>query len=75
MTYLVPDNATQAPFLAGTQEGCPDARSVSDDDVCAWCAELKYCPGEMSLCRIGWPGQTDADGYMQNCPELHLILL
>lgn len=52
-------------------------RSVSDDDLCAWCTHLCYRPGELSLCRQAvadgiWPSRCNADGYAQFCPQLHL---
>ncbi len=33
-------------------EALPGCRSISDDDLCAWCTRLLYRPGEISLCRL-----------------------
>ncbi|EAA7899952.1 hypothetical protein QW41_02545 [Salmonella enterica] len=45
------------PFALRSLPGC---RSISDDDLCAWCTHLLYRPGELSLCRLSladghWP--------------------
>lgn len=49
----------------------PLSRSISDDDLCADCHWLAYCPGQNSLCMrhdgSTWPGTTDADGYVVAC--------
>ncbi|HHT3491793.1 TPA: hypothetical protein ACTYMW_004375 [Enterobacter hormaechei] len=37
------------PVSLQNQSGC---RSISDDDLCAWCRHLCYRPGELSLCRL-----------------------
>ena len=46
-------------------------RSVSDDDLCAWCCGLLYMPGEASLCQLHdgpqWPGTSSPDGYVICC--------
>lgn len=48
-------------------------RSISDDDLCAWCGHLDYQPGDVSLCRRHsanhWPGSQDDNGYFEACPE------
>ncbi|AYD42588.1 hypothetical protein DXZ79_01780 [Yersinia rochesterensis] len=56
----------------------PRCRSISDDDICAWCSNLYYRPSETSLCRLmsednDWPAYFDADGYAQSCTQLQLI--
>lgn len=56
----------------------PRCRSISDDDICAWCSHLHYRPGETSLCQLmfednDWPACFDANGYAQSCPQLQLI--
>ncbi|WON77408.1 hypothetical protein [Serratia sp. UGAL515B_01] len=74
----VPADAQQAtpyPLPLDNQSGC---RSISDDDLCAWCRHLYYRPGEVSLCQFveeegDWPACFDADGYAQSCTELRLI--
>lgn len=48
--------------------------SISDDDLCATCANLDYEPGSESRCRVAerlgrWPATFDADGYAQTCPD------
>ena len=47
--------------------------SISDDDLCAGCRRLDYCPGEISFCSAqvtgGWPCMWDADGYSASCEE------
>ena len=47
------------------------SRSISDDDVCAWCRHLWYNPGALSVCQRHdegrWPGVEDEDGYFQHC--------
>ncbi len=56
-------------------ERAPDlmklTRSVSDDDMCANCANCVYRPGQMSKCikadDKSWPGVQDADGYIKTC--------
>lgn len=40
---------------------------ISDDDLCADCKFLQYCPGEKSLCELNWPGETDEDLYYVDC--------
>lgn len=44
-------------------------KSISDDDLCAGCANCHYQPGESSGCGKGWPGREDEDGYVQECAE------
>ena len=48
-------------------------RSVSDDDLCAFCRYLWYSPGHDSVCQNHtaghWPGLEDANGYFQTCPR------
>ncbi|MBC3252474.1 hypothetical protein FD644_18390 [Serratia fonticola] len=76
--WASPANARQAiphPVLLDNTPGC---RSISDDDLCAWCSNLCYRPGEVNLCRQAgedgnWPASMDVDGYTQSCTELHLI--
>lgn len=73
----IPDGVipvTPYPFPLTGEPGC---RSISDDDLCAWCSHLLYRPGELSLCRVFlteglWPSRCDEDGYAQSCPSLHL---
>ncbi|QTF30096.1 hypothetical protein [Escherichia coli] len=64
---------TPYPFALLNLPGC---RSISDDDLCAWCSHLLYHPGELSLCRLSladghWPSHFDEDGYAQSCQSLH----
>ncbi len=68
------DQVPSHPFALLNLQGC---RSVSDDDLCAWCAHLLYRPGEFSLCRVSladgiWPSHCDENGYAQSCPSLRL---
>ncbi|HCD7254820.1 TPA: hypothetical protein ACKE1S_003855 [Citrobacter farmeri] len=73
----MPDGVIQVtsyPFSLNDQTGC---RSISDDDLRAWCTHLLYRPGELSLCRLSltedrWPSHCDEDGYAQSCPSLRL---
>ncbi|WP_407365463.1 hypothetical protein ACHOYE_02495 [Enterobacter ludwigii] len=72
----IPDGVIQVspyPFPLIGQTGC---RSISDDDLCAWCSHLLYRPGALSLCSLSipeghWPSRCDEDGYAQSCPSLH----
>lgn len=41
--------------------------SISDDDLCATCAHCVYLPGEISQCKLDWPGLRDRDQYVQVC--------
>ncbi|EOZ3813724.1 hypothetical protein [Citrobacter youngae] len=73
----IPADACQTRVYPDALEHQPGCRSISDDDLCAWCTHLCYRPGEQSLCRLTtadgiWPSRCDADGYAQSCPELHL---
>lgn len=73
----IPDGSHQVtpyPFVLLNLPGC---RSISDDDLCAWCTHLLYRPEELSLCRLSlpeghWPSRCDEDGYAQSCPSLLL---
>ena len=40
---------------------------ISDDDLCANCSNLLYCPGDLSSCTFGFPGEFDEDGYCVDC--------
>ncbi|EHR9374939.1 hypothetical protein ACRG2M_005247 [Escherichia coli] len=40
------------PESSDAPEALPGGRSISDDDLCAWCTRLLYRPGELSLCRL-----------------------
>lgn len=73
----VPANTDQAAVWPVSLQNQPGSRSISDDDLCAWCRHLCYRPGERSLCRLSvadgiWPSRCDADGYAQSCPQLRL---
>lgn len=73
----LPDNARQATLYPTALENNPCSRSISDDDLCAWCSHLLYRPGERSLCSLSlpeghWPSRCDEDGYSQSCPSLRL---
>ncbi|ELP5683671.1 hypothetical protein QTT33_002646 [Salmonella enterica] len=73
----VPADTRQTRIYLVSLEKQPGCRSVSDDDLCAWCPHLLYRPGELSLCQWAdadgvWPSQCDVDGYAQSCPQLHL---
>jgi hypothetical protein len=74
----VPADARQADWHPLPLDNHPGSRSISDDDICAWCNHLCYRPGEVSLCRLAeeeghWPACVDIDGYAQSCTELRLI--
>ncbi|UAN41002.1 hypothetical protein KGP24_00430 [Enterobacter sp. JBIWA008] len=71
----LPDNTHQATLYPTTLENTPGSRSISDDDLCAWCSYFLYRPGELSLCSLSitegnWPSRCDEDGYAQSCPSL-----
>ena len=73
----VTDDARQADVYPLSLNEAPGCRSISDDDLCAWCTHLLYRPGELSLCRLSlpeghWPSRCDEDGYAQSCPSLLL---
>ncbi|MGI1273444.1 hypothetical protein [Enterobacter kobei] len=75
----LPDNTHQATLYLTALENNPGCRSISDDDLCAWCSHLLYRPGEHSLCSLSlpegyWPSRSDEDGYAQSCPSLRLNL-
>ena len=75
----LPDNARQPPSYPHSLENNPCCRSISDDDLCAWCSHLLYRPGELSLCSLSitegnWPSLCNEDGYAQSCPSLRLNL-
>lgn len=44
-------------------------KSISDDDLCSNCRQCDYQTGEMSGCKLGWPGHEDPDGYVQECAK------
>jgi hypothetical protein len=76
MTHI-PDGVMQVTPYPFPLQSLPGCRSVSDDDLCAWCMQLLYRPGEHSLCRLStddghWPSRCDEDGYVQSCPSLRL---
>ncbi|EBY2224711.1 DNA repair protein RadC [Salmonella enterica subsp. enterica serovar Arechavaleta] len=48
----VPADVRQTGIYPVSLENQPGCRSVSDDDLCAWCSRLCYRPGELSLCRL-----------------------
>ena len=48
----VPEGVIQVPESPDAPEALPGCRSISDDDLCAWCTRLLYRPGEISLCRL-----------------------
>lgn len=73
----LPDNAHQGTLYPTALENTPCSRSISDDDLCAWCSHLLYRPGERSLCSLSisegsWPSRFDEGGYAQSCPSLRL---
>ncbi|MEI9745633.1 hypothetical protein [Enterobacter ludwigii] len=75
----VPDDARQADVYPLSLNEVPGCRSLSDDDLCAWCTHLLYRPGELSLCQLSladsiWPACCDENGYEQSCPSLQLSL-
>ena len=49
---FVPANTRQMAVWPVHLENQPGCRSISDDDLCAWCRHLCYRPGELSLCRL-----------------------
>ncbi len=70
----IPEGVIQVPESPGAPEALPECRSISDDDLCAWCTRLLYRPGEISLCRLStgngiWPSVCDRNGYAYGCPE------
>lgn len=42
-------------------------QSISDDDLCSECLHCTYRPGELSECKLGWPGDFHADDYIRVC--------
>ncbi|EMW2203078.1 hypothetical protein AAEQ26_004370 [Enterobacter hormaechei] len=73
----VPDDARQAEVYPLSLNEVPGCRTLSDDDICAWCTHLLYRPGELSLCQLSladsiWPACRDENGYAQSCPSLLL---
>lgn len=51
--------------------GC--AKIIDDDDLCSDCKHCEYRPGELSGCKLAWPGQEDADGYVKECVNFDKI--
>ncbi|WP_202307213.1 hypothetical protein [Dryocola clanedunensis] len=55
-------------------DSSPYSRSISDDDLCAWCQHLAYRPGDESLCALQseghWPASVDENGYAQRCLDV-----
>ncbi len=50
----------------------PAALSISDDDLCATCTHLAYCPGDNSVCKLAinqsqWPAKFNDDNYSISC--------
>lgn len=75
----VTDDARQADVYPLSLNEAPGCRSISDDDLCAWCTHLLYRPGELSLCQLSladsiWPACCDENGDAQSCPSLLLNL-
>lgn len=75
----IPVDARQATPHPVPLDHAPGSRSISDDDLCAWCSHLCYRPGERSLCQLidgegNWPACFDMDGYAQSCTKLRLII-
>lgn len=64
-------NVSPVSFRSPPAELLIYARTISDDDLCAWCCHLWYQPGEESVCEHHagphWPGTQDEDGYIQRC--------
>ncbi len=75
----IPADACQAAVWPVSLQNQPGCRTISDDDLCAWCMHLCYRPGERSLCRFAadgvWPSRCNADGYAQSCHQLLLNAL
>lgn len=77
---VLPENTHKAGVYPGSLSDTVFCRSISDDDLCAWCAYLCYRPGELSLYRLAdvggvWPCLSDIDGYAHSCPRLCLLLM
>lgn len=56
----------------------PETLSISDDDLCATCENLAYCPGDNSLCKLAidepkWPATFNDDNYAISCDEYREI--
>ncbi|OYO91338.1 hypothetical protein FR992_25560 [Serratia marcescens] len=65
----IPANAHQAEIWPVSLQNQPGSRSISDDELCAWCRSLCYRPGELSLCRL-----SVADGNHAECSAImHII--
>ena len=47
--------------------------SISDDDLCSSCARCSYNSGELCSCSLGFPGNTDQDGYVVHCDDFEEI--
>ncbi|QJW56508.1 hypothetical protein HL670_03404 [Serratia plymuthica] len=76
MRLHVPANARQAVVWPVPLENHAACRSVSDDDLRAWCTHLCYRPGEVSLCRLSltdgiWSSHYDENGYAHHRLTLH----
>lgn len=46
-----------------------NVKSISDDDLCSGCAYCIYNPGELSGCKLDWPGLERDDGYVISCKQ------
>ncbi|WP_447879969.1 hypothetical protein [Serratia fonticola] len=77
--WPIPNDAQQATLHPEPLDNEHGSRSISDDDLCAWCSHLCYRPGEVSPCLFveeegDWPARFNADGYTQSCTKLRLII-
>jgi hypothetical protein len=62
MQTKTPTQVRRISFSAGV-------KSISDDDLCSDCSKCNYQPGALSRCAASWPGQEDADGYVEHCGD------
>ena len=51
---------------------------IDDDDLCAECKRLHYCPGQLSLCDEAlkgraWPCTFDDNGCAASCGQMEPI--
>jgi hypothetical protein len=64
-------STTRSADAAGTRtELHRSHRSISDDDLCSCCSQLRYSPGGISRCSLAGPGDADEDGYIVQCQAL-----
>lgn len=61
------EEAEKGGAVVNMHRGSGQQKTISDDDVCSDCMHCYYQAGKMSTCALNWPGNANADGYVQEC--------